>query len=196
MRVVVETIAWLACVVYSTIPAFWLVVHPKADYWRSRRRNPFRILLPAWLAMWVTMAAITWPWHHIRFYETWKAWVPAGILFLLGVFIYIRGMRGFSGRQLGGLPEVVAGHRQQRLSTSGIRDRVRHPVYLGHLCEMVAWSIGSGLVVNYGLTAFAMVTGAVMIRIEDQELERRFGEEFRVYRERVPSILPSMRSKR
>lgn len=146
--------------------------------------------------MWVTMAAITWPWHHIRFYETWKAWVPAGILFLLGVFIYIRGMRGFSGRQLGGLPEVVAGHRRQRLSTSGIRDRVRHPVYLGHLCEMVAWSIGSGLVVNYGLTAFAMVTGAVMIRIEDQELERRFGDEFRVYRERVPSILPSMRSKR
>jgi protein-S-isoprenylcysteine O-methyltransferase Ste14 len=194
VRVVVETIAWLACVVYSTIPAFWLVVHPKADYWRSRRRNPFRILLPAWLAMWMTMAAITWPWHHSRFYQTSEAWVPAGILFILGVFIYVRAMRGFSGRQLGGLPEVVAGHRQ-RLNTSGIRDRVRHPVYLGHLCEMLAWSIGSGLVVNYGLTAFAIVTGAVMIRVEDQELERRFGEEFRVYRERVPSIMPRVRSK-
>ena len=180
---------------YSTIPAFWLVVHPNADYWRSRRKNPFRILLPAWLAMWAAMAAITWPWHHIRFHQTLKAWIPAGILFVLGVFIYVRAMRGFSGSQLRGLPEVVAGPREQRLSTSGIRDRVRHPVYLGHLCEMLAWSIGSGLLVNYGLTAFAIVTGAVMIRVEDQELERRFGEEFRVYRQRVPSILPCMRSK-
>ncbi len=32
-----RTIAWIACVIYSTIPAFWLLIHPRADYWRSRR---------------------------------------------------------------------------------------------------------------------------------------------------------------
>jgi len=70
------------------------------------------------------------------------------------------------------------------------RERVRHPVYLGHLCEMLAWSIGTGLVVCWALLAFAMITGVVMIRLEDAELEKRFGEEYAAYRERVPAVLP------
>ena len=85
---------------------------------------------------------------------------------------------------------MVPGHHEQQLVTSGIRARVRHPVYLGHLCEMLAWSLGSGLAVCYGLTAFALVTGAVMIRLEDRELEQRFGEEYREYRRKVPAVLP------
>lgn len=74
--------------------------------------------------------------------------------------------------------------------TSGIRARVRHPVYLAHLCEMLAWSLGTGLAVFYVLTAFAVLTGALMVRMEDRELESRFGEAFRHYKARVPSLLP------
>jgi protein-S-isoprenylcysteine O-methyltransferase Ste14 len=55
---------------------------------------------------------------------------------------------------------------------------------------MLAWSLGSGLIVCYGLTAFAVVTGAVMIWLEDNELQHRFGEEFHEYRRRVPALLP------
>jgi protein-S-isoprenylcysteine O-methyltransferase Ste14 len=40
------------------------------------------------------------------------------------------------------------------------------------------------------LTAFAVVTGAIMIRLEDKELEQRFGEPSREYRQRVPVVLP------
>jgi protein-S-isoprenylcysteine O-methyltransferase Ste14 len=60
---------------------------------------------------------------------------------------------------------------------------------------MLAWSVGTGLAVCYGLTAFAMVTGAVMIRKEDEELEGRFGEEYRAYRERVPAVIARLRAK-
>ena len=84
------------------------------------------------------------------------------------------------------------GHREDRLITTGIRARVRHPVYLGHLCEMLAWSIGTGLLACWALTAFAMVTGAVMIRMEDAELKHRFGEAYLVYRTKVPAIVPRM----
>ena len=77
--------------------------------------------------------------------------------------------------------------------TTGIRSRVRHPVYLGHLCEMLAWSVGTGLVVCWLLTAFAIGTGAVMIRLEDAELEKRFGDEFLAYRHRVHAVLPKIR---
>jgi len=48
------------------------------------------------------------------------------------------------------------------------------------------------LVVCYGLTVFAVVTGAFMIRLEERELEQRFGEEYRKYREGVPAVLPRM----
>jgi len=78
------------------------------------------------------------------------------------------------------------------LVTTGIRARVRHPVYLGHLCELIGWSLGTGLAAIYFLAAFAIITGAVMIRIEDEELQRRFGEPYRQYRDSTPSVIPRL----
>jgi protein-S-isoprenylcysteine O-methyltransferase Ste14 len=194
MRGVLQTVGWLACVVYSTIPAFWFMIHPFAERWRARRRSPYRVLVPGWVAMWLVMALITSPWRRVALYQTPWAWIPAVPLFVCGLYLYPRSGKNFSAKQLGGLPEVHGGNREQRLATQGIRARVRHPVYLAHLCEMLAWSLGTGLTVCWGLTAFAMVTGAVMIRMEDAELEKRFGEEYRAYESVVPALLPRLHS--
>ena len=187
-------LGWLACVVYSTIPSFWLVIHPRVDYWRSRPRSPYRVLVPLWIAMWIVLAVITALWRHILLYETPWSWLPAILLFSAGLYLYSQSGKHFSRAQLGGMPELLPGHREQHLVTSGIRARVRHPVYLAHLCEMLAWSIGTGIVVCYGLTVFAVVTGAVMIAMEDAELEQRFGKEYVAYREQVPAVLPRLRA--
>ena len=88
------------------------------------------------------------------------------------------------GRNFGLFPEV------RGLVLRGPYRLVRHPVYLAHLCEMLAWSVGTGLIVCWALTGFAVATGAVMIRMEDAELENRFGEPFATYRKRVPAVLP------
>lgn len=187
-------LAWVACVIYSTIPCFWFLIHPRADYWRSRKRSPYFILLPAWLVMWIIVAAATARWRRIALYSTSWPWIAAIPLFATGFWLYSQSRRHFSAKQLGGLPEIISGHHEQRLVTTGIRAHVRHPVYLAHLCEMLAWSIGTGLAVCYGLTAFAVATGAIMIRMEDAELEQRFGEEFRAYRARVPAVIPGYRN--
>ena len=155
-----------------------------------RRRSPYLLLVPAWISMWAIMAIATRPWRTIHFYSNEWAWVPAVVLFACGFLLYLKSGKSFSAQQLGGLPEVHGGNRDQRLVTDGIRAHVRHPVYLAHLCEMLAWSTGTGLVVCWGLTAFAMVTGAVMIQMEDAELEKRFGEAYRGYRRAVPAVLP------
>ena len=118
--------------------------------------------------------------------------MPAAPLFAVGLWLYWQSRKGFSAKQLGGLPELHAANLEQRLVTTGIRARVRHPVYLGHLCEMLAWSAGTGLVICYTLTVFAVVTGMVMIRMEDEELAERFGAEYAAYRERVPGVLPKL----
>jgi protein-S-isoprenylcysteine O-methyltransferase Ste14 len=183
-------LGWIACIVYSSIPSFWVLIHPWAEQWRSRRASPYFALLPAWIGMWAALGVCTFRWRSFAIHRTPWSWIPATLFFVAGLWLYSQSRKGFSARQLGGLPEVVAGHREQRLVTSGIRARVRHPVYLAHLCEMLAWSIATGLAVCYGLTAFAVMTGVIMIRLEDHELERRFGEAFRQYRQSVPALLP------
>jgi protein-S-isoprenylcysteine O-methyltransferase Ste14 len=193
MLTLLRTGGWMACVVSSTIPAFWLLIHPRAEQWRSRRQSPYRILLPAWIGMWALVAAITAPWRGVLLYENGWTWIPAGTLFCAGLILYKLSHREFSLIQLGGLPEILGHHSRQRLVTTGIRARVRHPVYLGHLCEMLAWSLGTGLAVCWALTALAIMTGALMIRMEDEELEKRFSEEYRQYRSTVPAVLPKIR---
>ena len=186
-------LGWLACVVYSTIPLFWFMIHPRAHNWRAVRRSPYRVLLPAWLLMWIFFAALTAPWRHVALYSSTWMWTPAAALFALGILLYRHAGAHFSWAQLGGLPEVRRGHSDDRLVTAGIRARVRHPVYLAHLLEMFAWSLGTGLLICWILTAFAIATGSVMIRMEDNELEKRFGDAFSRYRQDVPSVIPRFR---
>jgi len=195
MSEMLPTTGWIACVIYSTIPAFWLLIHPRIEFWRAQRASPYRILLPLWIGMWAAVAAITAPWRSVLFYKSGWMWIPAALLFCAGLLLYKFAHAEFTITQLGGLPEVLSGHSQQRLVTSGIRARVRHPVYLGHLCEMLAWSLGTGLAVCWALTALAIVTGAAMITMEDKELESRFGEAYHQYRSTVPAVLPRTRLK-
>jgi protein-S-isoprenylcysteine O-methyltransferase Ste14 len=183
-------LAWAACVVYSTIPLFWLLVHPHVGYWRSRVRSPYRLLLPLWIVSWLVTGLLTAPWRSISLYDTAWSWLPAAALLAAGITIYKLSGAGFSARQLGGLPELLPDPQTERLVTSGIRSRVRHPIYLAHLLEMLAWSVGAGLLTCYALTAFALATGIVMIRLEDRELEERFGDAYREYRRKVPAALP------
>ncbi len=187
-----KLLAWLACVAYSTIPCFWVLIHSRAEFWRSRKRSPYRILVPAWLATGLMVAAFTFPWRDRGLYWTPWPWLPAILLFSTGFVLYVAAGKSFTAKQLGGFPEVIAGYREQRLETRGIRAQIRHPVYLAHLCEMLAWSVATGLFVCYGLTVFAVITGWVMISMEDRELEGRFGAEYTAYKERVPALWPKL----
>jgi protein-S-isoprenylcysteine O-methyltransferase Ste14 len=140
--------------------------------------------------MWLGVSVITAPWRRVVLYTNPVFWIPAVLLFAGGFWIYLQSGKQFTPAQLGGMPEIVAGEGQQRLVTTGIRGRLRHPIYLAHLCEMVGWSLGTGVAVLFALTGFAIVTGAIMIGMEDAELEQRFGEEFRQYKVRVPALIP------
>ncbi|MGZ4789653.1 MAG: methyltransferase family protein [Terriglobales bacterium] len=190
---VLNTIGWLACCIYASIPAFWLVIHPYADGWRRRhreRRPVYKLLVPLWVGMWVLLFLLTYPLRGLRLYDQRWPWVIAVLLFAGGMFLYTRARRGFSPLQLSGHHELQPEQHEQRLVSNGIRDHVRHPIYLGHLCEMLGWSIGTGLVACWVLTAFALITGAVMIRHEERELIQRFGDSYREYQQRVPAIVP------
>ena len=183
-------LAWLVCSVYCTIPAFWLVIHPFTARWRRRGRDSYRILLPLWLLFIIAAAAFTYPALHSTFYNTPLALFPGAALIALGFFVYSRSFAGFSGVKVSGLAELEPDRHEQTLAVSGIRARIRHPIYLGHLLEVLGWCVASGSISLFALAAFAIVTGALMIRLEDRELESRFGAFYRDYRRRVPAIVP------
>jgi protein-S-isoprenylcysteine O-methyltransferase Ste14 len=186
---VVYTVAWLIAIVYATIPSYWLLVHPHIEFWRARKARLSRVG-PLWVMLWVVAGLITWPWRTITLYRNASAWLPAAMLIFSGLYIYSQARREFTADQVFGRSELEPERHQQRLNTRGIRARVRHPFYLGHLCELIGWTLGTGLLVLYALTLFAIITGAVMIKAEERELEARFGDEYRDYQERVPAILP------
>ena len=190
LRTIVDLLALLACSVYGTIPLFWFVVHPFVDRWRTSGRRAYAFILPVWGGFIAIAFLSMWPFRSVHLYASWFAWAPAAIFFLLGFSIYRAAFQRFDRTQVSGLAELEPDRHRQQLITTGIRSRVRQPIYLGHLCEIAGWCIGTGLLALYVLAVFAAVSGAVMIRMEDRELEARFGETFRAYRQRVPGVLP------
>lgn len=186
-----RTLAWLIAIVYSTIPSYWLLVHPHIEWWRARHAR-LMMVGPLWFLLWILTGAITRPWRGIKLYTLPWLWLPAVVLILIGLWIYSRARQDFGADQVLGRSELQPDRHLQRLNTQGIRARVRHPYYLGHFCELLGWTLGTGLLVLYALTAVALVTGAIMLRLEDAELEHRFGEPYRSYRQSVPTFFPRL----
>src|SRR5215471_7561153 len=100
------TLGWLACIVYSTIPAFWLLIHSRVAHWRSRTYLPYRVLVPFWIGMWIVVGLISYPWHKLTFYRSGGAWTPAVLLFAMGLWLYRAAGANFSKQQLYGLSEL------------------------------------------------------------------------------------------
>ncbi len=184
-----ENVGWVLGCVYATIPAYWFLVHPLAEFWR-RRRVSLKGVGPAWPLMWVLAGALTWPWRHAVLYRQPWAWVPGVALIICAMYVYSHAGRDFSTDQVLGRSELEPDKHEQRLVTHGIRARVRHPYYLAHLLHLSGWMVGTGSVAVLALWVFGVITGAVMLPLEERELVRRFGEEYREYQRRVPAILP------
>jgi protein-S-isoprenylcysteine O-methyltransferase Ste14 len=189
---VLRTTAWQIAAAYATVPCLWLLVHPFTEFWH-KNRAPIKSMALIWLTMWATARWITWPYRNVVFYSNPLTILLGLILIGLGVAVY-RHIGKFGFARLAGQSEMTA-TKSQVLITQGMHSRVRHPIYLAHLCCLLGLAISSGLLAVYGLVAFALITGIFLIRFEDKELERRFGEEFRAYRARVPALLPFARSR-
>lgn len=93
----------------------------------------------------------------------------------------------------------AAGHltRDQRLAVSGPYAYTRNPFYLGRLFVLIGLALMSGLQNPFVWAIFALGVGffflGYMPRKEKREggrLEQLFGDQFRQYRQKVPSLFP------
>lgn len=190
MRSVLDVAGLAVCSVYCTIPLFWLVFHPFVERWRKRGRGAYSVILPLWGTFIVAAFGLCWPIRHLRLYDSNIPWVLGAAFLLAGLSIYRSALQDFDRAKVSGMAELEPQQHEQRLVTSGIRAQVRHPFYLGHMCEVFGWTVGTGSIALCALLAFGVITGAIMIRKEDAELETRFGDAYRQYRDSVPALLP------
>lgn len=182
-------LAWLVCGVYATIPSYWLAVHPFAEHWRTAR-NRYALLAPMWMAMWLIAWFATEHWMQAALYSRPWMWAFSLTLFYVSWRMYSGGARGLSLDRIIGRHELEPDEHDQELITTGVHGLVRHPLYFGHLCTMLGWSLGAGTIACFALTAFAVVTGAIMLPLEERELRQRFGTQYERYSDSVPMILP------
>ncbi len=108
-----------------------------------------------------------------------RAWV-----FPLGLFLFLL---GFLGRVWASGFLV----KNDRLTTAGPYGRVRNPIYVANLL------LGAGLILQSGLYWTFAILGLLYgicyrpgMRVEEENLRRRFGPAFDAYAAAVPLILP------
>jgi protein-S-isoprenylcysteine O-methyltransferase Ste14 len=182
-------VSWMVCGIYATIPAYWMMVHPFAQRWRTARYK-LKVLAPLWGLMWVIAWAVSYPWREVVLYRNPGVWVAAPLLWAVSVFMYVNAGRELTFMRVIGQPELEPDKHAKMLVTFGVHRMVRHPMYLGHLCTMLGFTLGAGTVACFGLFGFAVVTGVVMIVFEERELHARFGTAWEEYCERTPAIFP------
>jgi methanethiol S-methyltransferase len=140
-------------------------------------------------------------WYHLN--------VPVIEVFRAGTILNIIGViLGFSGlllmlvcirkyfMSLSGLRSLLYNEAKGELMITGIHSYVRHPLYLATFAFI--WGVFilipqfSVLIVNTIITFYTLIG----IYLEEEKLEAEFGEKYNQYRQKVPGLWPSWRSKK
>jgi protein-S-isoprenylcysteine O-methyltransferase Ste14 len=169
------------------IPLFWLILHPRIDFWRRHLRAGYWTAgLSAWGATAVFLIAFR---GELFASERAPLWAIAAGLLLLGVDVWL--FRGV-GRDLGharliGLAEL---HGAGELATQGLYARMRHPRYTGMMLSMFGACLLAWRRALAGVALVWLVLALTAIALEERELRARFGAAYLDYCKRVPRFLP------
>ena len=188
---------WLALLVVVAIPpvpVIWIVAHRFVDRWRRLGpRITYAALITGWLAVAATMYSFRGPLLSDDLGRRGWLMVAAALSYGTSVFIEVFCWRQISFRILVGVPEFTPIPETGRLMKDGIYARLRHPRYL----SLTLGVLGVTLFANYlgaYIVFLAFVIGIYIVTVfEERELVDRFGDAYRIYRSRVPRLIPRLR---
>ena len=124
--------------------------------------------------------------------QAWIYWT--GIIVLIsGAVIMLVCIRKYFVH-LSGIKSLYEKVPQNELQITGIHKYVRHPLYLGTFVFiwglLLVTPVLSLLISNLIITIYTVVA----ISFEEKKLEHEFGESYRVYKTKVPMLIPSRRN--
>lgn len=169
------------------IPLYWLLIHPLSSFWRNRVRAAFWI---AGLAAWMIGGGLLWTFRSTLLAvrrPSWAAFAGGVVLILIEIYLLRRVERELGTHRLVGHTELTGGGE---MFTGGLYAHVRHPRYTGMFCAVAGAALLSGTPRLWLVLAVWGLFALGVIRLEERELERRFGGAYLEYRKRVPAFLP------
>lgn len=154
---------------------------------RVRLARPRLVYALATLAALAAMGLFWQPMPEIAWH--WRGAVGMGlyVVWTFGLQLILFGAMSINWRELAGLAEP--GPAEFR--TPFLYTIVRHPIYLGVILTL--WATPR---MTHGRLLFAAAMTLYIligIQFEERDLERTFGDVYRVYKERVPMLIPSLR---
>jgi protein-S-isoprenylcysteine O-methyltransferase Ste14 len=169
------------------IPLYWVMLHPFNAFWRTRVRPAFWI---AGLTAWTVGGVVLWLARRDLLCSTRPYWfaIFAGLVLIsIEIYLFIRVERELGSRRLVGHAELTGGGT---LFAGGLYAYVRHPRYTGMFCAVAGAALLAGTKTLWIILGVWCLAALLVIRLEERELEARFGAAYSEYRRRVPAFLP------
>jgi protein-S-isoprenylcysteine O-methyltransferase Ste14 len=92
--------------------------------------------------------------------------------------------------QTTGLNALIEEEKEYALMISGIHQFVRHPLYTGTFLFIWGWFILipniSVLITDVIITVYTLIG----LNFEEKKLEKHFGDSYKLYKQRVPALIP------
>ena len=123
----------------------------------------------------------------------WNLYIGVSV-FMFGLGVGLRSTRLLYSRG-GGLPwgEAVENAKTSRLVTSGVYAYTRNPMVLGYsLLPLAMGVLLQSLGMALSITPLVLLLNVAIVKLrEEPDLEKRFGDEYRRYREKTPFLVPA-----
>lgn len=175
---------------WPVIPLFWIPVHFATKFFNKLGYLTYLMPVIAWLPFGHII------YHNRAFILQYKLALPlalniAGIVLLIaGTLLHIWTGRLFGIRRIIGIPEITATTKGE-LVTKGAFSVVRNPIYLAHTIMFAGIFLFTEAVAVSAITILDfLVINAVVIPLEERELLKRFGEDYKLYKNKVPGFFP------
>lgn len=184
-------VAWLLVTVVPALLLYWLLLHILLPLWRRLGVSTSQYFL------WVSVAAL------VIFLSAWTDQLLAsdfggqpilaavGIVLLAGAIIFrLQISRYLSLSTQLGLPEIDPLRHPQKLLTEGTYAHLRHPRYVQVTMALAGWALLANYPAGYLAALLWIPLMLVIVRVEEKELLRRFGQEYVDYRAQVAKFWP------
>ena len=185
---------WLALIFVVAWPAgfsIWFVIHPFAAGWQ--RAGPvWAYASAAAVALLIGAAVILVrePLLSVEFGAHPLMLGTGGLLLVVAQILDLWVLRYLRFPVLVGLPELRANHPASGLLTAGPYALVRHPRYSTLMLGLFGVALVSNYLAIHLLAVLMLPLINLLARLEERELIKRFGDDYRRYAEQTPRFIP------
>ena len=176
--------------------AWWFLVHPFATFWRRVGVRGTLTFMTVFLTGGVVgLWFVRVPLMGRDFGFQWPMAAFAVPCLAGAIVLAVKRKKHLTTRILAGVPEVSPSD-PGTLLTKGVYGTIRHPRYVEIVCAVLAYALFSNHLGPWLVFALCFPLLHAIVILEERELTQRFGDEYAVYRRRVPRYVPRRRGSR